>query len=359
MKKPGSHFGRRRVLLVAVAAVALLLVILYQAGVFRFGRVKPGTTARPEPMPSGERTFTAQLSTIPRVYTAVGAVRSRDEVEISPRIIARVLEVKVRSGDAVHKGQELIVLDSADLEAVVQQAREGVAAARAALDPARKEEGRVRKLHDQGIVPRSELDQAESTRKQAEAARAAAEQRLREAEAGLGYARITSPMDGIVAERNIDVGDLASPGNILLKLFDPKRLMLEAPVRESLASKVAVDMDVHFAVPALGKRIAGKVEEVVPSVDPGSRTFLVKVCIDEEQDLMPGMFGTLMLVLGTEEALLIPEAAVRRTGQVQYVSAIVNGRRKRLMVRSIPARDAMVRVHSGLEPGTAIILPEK
>jgi len=57
MKKPGSHFGRRRVLLVAVAAVALLLVILYQAGVFRFGRVKPGTTARPEPMPSGERTL--------------------------------------------------------------------------------------------------------------------------------------------------------------------------------------------------------------------------------------------------------------------------------------------------------------
>ena len=359
MKKSGSHSGRRRVLLVAVAAAALLLVILYQAGVFRFGRVKPGTTARVESTLNGERTFTAELSTIPRVYTAVGAVRSRDEVEISPRIIGRVLEVKVRSGDAVQRGDVLVVLDSADLEAVVQQAREGVAATEAALDPARKEEERVKKLYDQGIVPKSELDQIESARKQAEAALAAAEQRLRQAEAGRGYAQIASPMDGIVAERNVDVGDLASPGNILLKLFDAKRLMLEAPVRESLAGAVKVDTEVRFDVPALGKTIAGKVEEVVPSVDTGSRTFLVKVCIGEEKDLMPGMFGTLMLTLGTEEALLIPRSAVRRTGQVQYVGAMVDGGRRRLMVRTTPADDGMVRVHSGLEPGTAVIVPEK
>ena len=103
----------------------------------------------------------------------------------------------------------------------------------------------------------------------------------------------------MVAERLADPGDIASPGNKLLRLFDPTRLMLDVPVREGLVTRIKLGERVYFHVDALGTNLTGEVREVVPSVDHGSRTFLVKICIGEAPALMPGMFGVLQLPIGT------------------------------------------------------------
>jgi multidrug efflux pump subunit AcrA (membrane-fusion protein) len=143
----------------------------------------------------------------------------------------------------------------------------------------------------------------------------------------------------------------------MLRLFDPESLLLEVPVRESLVNEVTVNSEVQYNVPALNRSFAGTVREIVPSVDPHSRTFIVKVCIDNAPGLMPGMFGTIRVPLKSEKkAIIIPESAIIRTGQLESVVETVAGKQLRRQIRSVEAENGMREVLSGLEPGQEILL---
>ncbi|NLF39220.1 efflux RND transporter periplasmic adaptor subunit, partial [bacterium] len=374
-------FLNRKTLITAAGALALLALILWQAGVFTTGRIAPGRTALAPVAATGAAAVVEQV-TLPVTYRAVGTVSSRTMVDISPRVVARVLEMPARSGDRVKKGDLLVKLDDADLSASVNQAAERLKAAqagvtasgekvqqvRAAFELASSDAGRTRQLAASGAVSQQALDAAESAYRQARAALAQAEQQqsaaqadadgaaqaLRQAQAVLDYTTITSPMDGVLAERLADPGDLASPGNILLRLFDPARLMLEVPVREGLVSRIKIGEQVPFTVDALGRTLYGELRETVPAVDPGSRTFMVRICIGEEPGLMPGMFGVLELPMGTRTAVVVPEDAVVRVGQLEYVRAQLGERTARLLVRTIPAGAGRREVVTGASPGMTI-----
>jgi membrane fusion protein, multidrug efflux system len=350
-------FDRRKGIMIVAGIGIVILLILYPRGLFTRGRVEPGETPRPTGRAVQDtETLDLALSDLPMVVQFVGTVRSRDQVDVSARILARIRDIKVRSGDAVKAGDLLAQLDDKDLAAGVQQSREGVQAAKATLSLAEKERARAQELFDQKVIPQQKLDQAITAERQAQAVLASAEQQQRQVEATLSYARIVSAMDGIVAERLADPGDLASPGRILFRLFDPTRLLLEVPVRESLAAEVKIGRKVPFAVPAIGKTFEGEIREVVPAVDPGSRTFLVKVCIGTAPDLKPGMFGTLALEVGQERAIVVPAAAIQRIGQLEYATIAVSGQPRRLLVRSGPAGAGKARVLSGLEVGMRLVL---
>lgn len=385
-KQARSSGGRRAVVMIAAAA-ALVVIILYQAGVFTPGHVVAGQTpVEPGTLPPG-RTVEVQPVEVPVLYHAVGVVRSRTQIEVAPRIIARVLRVTVRSGDRVKAGELLVKLDARDLQSVVEEAEQQVEAARArikasgeavrsaqaALELARQEEARIRKLYDDKVATRQQLDQVTARRTQAEAALeqarqndmaaraalASAEAAMRRAQTSQGYAMIESPIDGIVGQREVDTGDMASPGNVLLEVFDPTQLELEIPIRESLAREVKLETDVTVHVPAIDKTITGKVTEVVPSVDPGSRTFLVKVDVGTVPGMMPGMYANLRYQLRTEEALVIPARAVSRTGQVEYVTEVTDEGPRRRMVQTVPVDENRLRVVTGLKSGARIRVPGK
>jgi RND family efflux transporter MFP subunit len=339
---------------IGIGLALIVLVMLWQGGALSGHKIAPGTSPLPGNADAGAA-FQVQPLPQPVVYRAVGTVRSRTQVDLSPRIVARIQELPVRSGDRVVKGDLLAKLDDQDLAAGVRQASEHARQAQAALDLANTELERIRKLLSTGAVTRQAFDQAESAVRQATAAAQAARDAEKQAEAVLGYATIQSPIDGVVAERLADPGDLASPGNIVLRLFDPARLMLEVPVREGLVSRIKLGEKVPFRVDALRTNLVGEVREVVPSVDPGSRTFLVKVCIGEAPGLLPGMFGVLELSLGTRPALLVPETSVARVGQLEYVRVRIADRPRQLLVRTVPAEKGMREVVSGLEAGVQIL----
>jgi RND family efflux transporter MFP subunit len=281
-------------------------------------------------------------------------VRSRSQVELSPRIVARVVAIDVRSGDRVKKGDVLVRLDDAELAAAAAQAAEHVRQARATLELATTELGRTRSLLAGGNASQQTFDAADTAFRQAQAALQAAGESQRQAEAVRGYATIVCPMDGVVAERQADPGDLASPGNILLRLFDPTRLMLEVPIREGLAAQVKLGAHVSFRVEALDASFAGDVREIVPAVDPDSRTFVARVCIGEAPALVPGMSGVLELPLGTRPALTVPAAAVTRIGQLEYVTAVCDGQMRQVLVRTVPAGADRREVVSGLAAGMTV-----
>lgn len=348
-----------RNLIVIVGIAAVIMVVLYQSGTFSFGLIKAGKTAVPSPSEEG-KTFKLSYMDIPVFYNAVGTVRSRDEIEFSPRIVARVKQVSRRSGDSVKKGELLIKLDQIDLEQIVARAKERVSGAQAVLALADSSYKRTKQLFDKNVTSLKQLEIDEKNQKSATSELAAAEHSLKEAQENLSFANIISPIDGIISERFADPGDLASPGKILMTIFDPQRLMLYVPVRESLVTSIKIGDSVDFHVAALNKSFRGDVREIVPSVDPGSRTFLVKICIDKANGLMPGMFGSLKLKTGSEKALLIPSAAVSYIGQLEYVTVLNDGKYERVPVRSVPAEQKdTLKIISGLNDGATILIPEK
>lgn len=360
----------------------LLFLMLFQGGFFASGQIVPGISS--EAQAGNVDTLTVEQGTRPDFYQAIGTVRSRNQVDVVPRIIARILEIKVRSGDRVKRGDILAVLDAKDLSAIVSQgqeqlravtasvgaADEQVKAAKAALDLATKEMERTRALFEKNALAKRDYDQSIAAFRQAEAGMqqaiqqraaasaqaAAAGQGIKQAEVGLGYATVVSPIDAIVAERLADPGDLGNPASVMLRLFDPETLLLEVPVRESLVQEVAIGSQVSYSVPSLGKTFEGTVREIVPSVDPRTRTFLVKVCIDKSEGLMPGMFGTIRVPLKSEKkVIIVPESAIIKTGQLESVVEVEGGRLLRRQIRSIDAGDGNREVISGLKPGQKIL----
>ena len=366
----------------AIGVGGLLFLMLFQGGFFASGQIAPGISS--EAQAGNADTLTVEQTVKPDFYQAIGTVRSRNEIDVVPRIIARILEIKVRSGDVVKRGDVLAILDAKDLSAVVSQgqeqlravtasvgaADEQVKAAKAALDLATKEMERTRALFEKNALAKRDYDQSIAAFRQAEAGMqqaiqqraaasaqaAAAGQGIKQAEVGLGYATVISPIDAIVAERLADPGDLGNPANVMLRLFDPASLLLEVPVRESLVQEVAIGSQVSYSVPSLGKTFEGTVREIVPSVDPRTRTFLIKVCIDKSEGLMPGMFGTIRVPLKSEKkVIIVPESAIIKTGQLESVVEVEGGRLLRRQIRSIDAGDGNREVISGLKPGQKIL----
>ena len=379
----------KKTITIVVGLAAVLLVICYQSGFFNSARIKPGNTVslKNAKIADGKNALVLKESIVPEYYSAVGTIHSRTEVELSSRITARVIDVKKRSGDKAKKGEVLIELDKRELaaqrlkaEKYVVEASSGVMAmeqavknAEAAYKLSNENYKRDKLLFAKGVIPQKVLDQTVSQRDQAASVLAQAKQRklqslalkevalgaVTEVNAKLGYATITSPFDGIVGKQLVEAGDLASPGIILMTVFDPSRIMFYVPVRETLVTKIKRGDQLKIDVPALGVIVPGEVREIVPSVDPGSRTFLVKICVLKNKGLVPGMFATLKLRIGSKKALIIPSEAVENIGQLEYVTVLLNDETtgKRL-VRTSPYEKGKLMVVSGLASGDTILLNE-
>jgi RND family efflux transporter MFP subunit len=367
----------------AAGVAVIVWVIVWQAGGCG-KRIAPGRTAQLAAAPA-VRVLTVAATNVPVVYTAVGTIRSRTDVQLAARIVGRILTVTVRAGDRIRAGDTPVTLDDAELRTGVSQAKERVAGAqaglasaaerivqaRSALDLATAEVDRYRKLAAQKAVTLQALDAAEDGFKQAVARLAQAEQgqvaaqadtraateAQRQAETVVGYASIVCPMDGVVAERLADPGDLATPGKTLVRVFDPARLLLEAPIREGLVTRVKVGDTLPVTLDALGRTLHAEVREIVPSVDAGSRTFVAKLCLPQVEGVMPGMFGTVALIVGERQALLVPEGALVRAGQLEYVNVLTGGKATRMLVRSAPADAGRVEILAGLQAGDGVVLP--
>jgi RND family efflux transporter MFP subunit len=353
-----SRIGK--VLVGLLVAGGLLAVLLWQAGVFRGGQIAPGEQALPLAVTSG-RALVVAATSVPVMYRTVGTVRSRDEIDLSPRLTARIVEVCFRGGDAVPADAVLIRLDDTDLRAALARVDERLRSVEADLKLAETELARSRQLFERQAIPQRNLDLAERNFDAARADAAAASEARREAEANLGHATLRAPMAAVVADRFADPGDMASPGKILMSIFDPTRLMLYVSLRESLVGSVKVGDRLRFQVGAIGRDLQGEVREIVPSVDEASRTFLVKVCIEESAaGLMPGMFGTLDVEVGREPAVLVPGEAIHRVGQLEYVAvAEADGHPRQRLVRTISGPGPETRrVVAGLTAGETVLVPE-
>lgn len=339
------------------AVAATLLLLLWMAGVLTPGKIRPGSV--PQAADGAVRGPTAPVRVAEQLLMreGVGTVGSRVAVAVASQVMANVLEVTVGVGAIVHKGDVLIRLDGRDLAARLREAEAGAGAARAALGGAAADYKRFEALIARHAVTQKEFEDVKTGYAMAQSRVQAAEQAVAQARVALGYVDIAAPMDGVVAEKLIEPGDLAVPGKPLLMVHDPRQLRIEAAVAEELAPRLEVGTPVTVHVDALGKAFATRIDEIIPRADPVTRTIAVRARLPEGEGLQPGMFARLSFPAGSVRTLSIPRRAVRRIGQLESVQVMTaNGPRSR-HVQTGDVRDDEVEVLAGLEAGETVLLP--
>jgi RND family efflux transporter MFP subunit len=318
-----------------------------------------------EPRHAGEavavHTETVRLEEVPVTVSAVGTTEAYARATPGTRLMGRVVQVGVMEGQRVQEGTVLGRIENRDLDAQRQQAQSALEEAQAVLANTETNVQRMRNLHEERAVPKQRLDEAETQYRRAQAGVAAAQGALQEVEANLGYSVIRSPLDGVVVRKFVQVGDMASPGAPLFTVEqqDPMKVVVEVGERDlqHIQVEAPVQVDVEALDQAAPSGWLGRVEAIVPSADPMSRTFQVKVLLDNPDGVInSGMFARVGFQKGERPGILVPQAATLRRGQLEGVYVVQDGQARLRWVRLGKTFGPRREVISGLEPGEIIVV---
>jgi RND family efflux transporter MFP subunit len=355
MKRPVDWLHRLgKPLAVVAAAVGLILLMAMLAGVFK-PKVPDAPATRAARATAGPLGEVRQIR-LPRFETAVGTLKAVREAAVAAKLLARVTEVNVRAGQAVAEGDVLIRLDDADLQARLRQAEANRASGTAMHQRAQQDFARAKQLLDRNAISRAEFDGAQANLSTAEAELDRAHRSVDEANVMLEYATIRSPLTGVVVDKRIEVGDTATPGQVLVTLYEPDRMQLLATVRESLGLRLKVGDQIPSRIDALDYECQATISEIVPEAESASRSFTVKVIGPCPPGAYSGMFGRISIPLDEEDVVVVPAAAVRQVGQLTLVDVSDRNGVHRRSVRLGRRLDEGYEVLAGLKPGEQVVL---
>ena len=346
---------------------------------------------------------------------ATGSISPKQESNVGPRISGRIEKVYADEGDEVKEGEVLIKLEQEELkiaknqaeaalkvaqanlnkvlagtrEEEIQQAEAGLAQAKANVEDAEVNFLRLKILFETHTVAKKTFDNAETVYKVAQAQYEAAMERLkmakkgptkedieiaraqvRQAEVVLQMAKqklkdsiTVAPFSGVVVGKFKNEGEYvtSTPATEVLHLVDISSVKVEVSIPEYEMASVSVGQEAEVKVDAYPDRVfKGEIVIVNPWIDPGSRTFKVKIEIPNgDYSLKGGMFARVSIIKGKRKALVIPREAVMRQEGVWLYHVIVAGdtkRAERRVIKPIFTPFGYVEVEEGLKEGEKVVV---
>ena len=320
-----------------------------------------------------------------QMHAADGVVEAVRDTTVSTQVAGAVVQLLVRVGDRVQAGQELLRLDA-------QPARQSAAASAAQVDAARTQAQLADSelARQKQLFARQYISQAGLERAQAQAQAAHAQVRALQAQASAAAAQtslhiVRAPYSGIVSDLPVALGDMATPGRPLLRLYDPAALRITVSVPQTLqladasATPAAAAASAHWEIPSLtGARASISLADIqrLPTIDRSTHTAQWRLPLPADlSGAAPGMFARLWLPLASPAAaqpgsgptppppLSVPASAVLRRGELTAVYVLDEQQRPRLrQVRlgqaAASAADgrAPIPVLSGLRAGERVAL---
>ncbi|HXE97162.1 MAG TPA: efflux RND transporter periplasmic adaptor subunit, partial [Dongiaceae bacterium] len=279
----------------------------------------------------------------------------------------------------VRKGQPLVRIDVAETEAQVKRAEAGITSARAnlvqaqvAANRAERELTRILKLKESGLATQQALDDARSETEAAKARIGVAEAQIRvsEEEHRQGVARqakgvVVAPIDGMVALRDVNVGDLASDAAAakpIFRIVDNRLLNLTVTVSSAESGRIKVGQPLEFSVDSQpGRKFTGKVMYINPELSSSDRSLKVIAEVrNVPESLKGGMFAKGCIIAGTRSNVLqVPRSAVGTFDmQAKKGSLFVveNGQVRKREILSGAVTGDMVEIASGLKQGEQYVV---
>jgi HlyD family secretion protein len=319
---------RRNLALIVAAAVAI-------AGYAAFLRV------------AGPKVEAAQVvrRDVVQSVVAAGRVASPHRVEVAAQVTGAVLEVPVEKGDRVKAGQRLATLESKEVAAAARQAQ-------ASVDNARAQYERNRRLHDKGFVGDATL---EDSGRALEIAR----RQLDQARARLGYMVVSAPLDGTLITRDVDPGDVVSPGKLMMTLSPAGEVEIVLQIDERNLGRIRVGQKALASADAYPEqRFAAELAFISPGVDAQRGTVEVKLRVPQPPPYLKEDM-TVSVDIETDRRArtlaLAADAVHDATGAAPWVLAVENGRAVKKPVRLGLRGERVVEVVEGLAEGALVV----
>lgn len=315
-----------------VAAI-MMLVLALTGCKERAGSKNTAPTARP--VINGVQTIRVSRVRVPIFYETVGTVKSQAAVTVAARVMGKVTGVMFKEGDMVSSGQLLVSIDARQFrqqitaaEAALSQAKQGLASADHRRRLAELTYQRYKKLFDEKAISGQEIDEIKTKMQVAKLQYEMAGKAVTQAESGLaqariarGFASVHAPVSGIIVKKMVEAGNMAAPGRPLFTIDEKGPLHVDIEVDENKISLLRKNMPVEVEIPSQNRRITGVVATIVKTVDPRSRSFLVKIRV-KSRDLSSGLFVRVYVLHGSRQALVLPPSAIVHRGQLTGVYSV-------------------------------------
>jgi len=338
------------------------------------------------------RTTTLQRITLQRTADLSGTLVSPDQARVSSEVAGVVRDVLVEIGQEVKVGQELVHLDTVELNLALQRAESALRQTEAQLgidssrggqippddqistvrtaaanrDDARAQLARAQDLIAKGLMSKAELDTVQTRTKITDAAYQAAIENVQALKASLQDRRaavelakkkvedaaIRAPVEGAVAERPIQRGEYIRENTPVVTIVRMNPLKLKTGIQEKYANLVRGNQSVDFMVePYPNEMFHGKIAFISPAVDQNTRTFAVEILVDNPaHKLKPGLFAKGSVLIGRDSNVLaVSEDTISNLAGISSVFVVQNGVIKQTTIETGEHDGKLVEVVSGLK----------
>jgi RND family efflux transporter MFP subunit len=292
-------------------------------------------------------------------YSAEAVVEAVRQSTVAAQISGRVVDIRFDVGDFVEKGEVIVRIDERAVTKAQEASEAQVREAQAALANARANYERSKQLLAEKFISQAALDQAEAAYKSAQAHVSALLAGAGQAATERSFATVVAPYSGVVSERHVELGEMASPGRALMTGFDPSTLRVVATVPQAQVAAIRAVGRARIEVPSVGRWVEAKQIIVVPAADPRTHTTRVRLELPGDvRGIYPGVYARAHFEVGSAPTLLVPRAAVVRRSELTAVYVLADDGRPRLrQVRlGVTGDERSVEVLAGLKPGERVAL---
>ncbi|MGQ0441972.1 MAG: efflux RND transporter periplasmic adaptor subunit [Methylophilaceae bacterium] len=300
---------------------------------------------------------TASNKNLALVEETVGSLESVIDPTIAAEMSARVVQVLIRPGQRVKKGDTIALLDGSDFGLQRQEALTEVARIEALLENQNKVVERNRALVDKNFISKNALDDVTTQQAALKQQLAGAKSRIATINHNSSKNRVLAPTDGIVETQIVAAGDFVNVGDPIAQIISNKLLRAHLPFPERVAAKLQPGLTVKLTTPTSDKEVTSVIRELKPQVMANNRTIDVTADIQDEADWQPGASVNGKVLLGERvSAILVPEQSVvlRPAGEVVY--EIVKDEAVQRVVKTGLQQNGMVEILEGLKGGETIAM---
>jgi len=224
-----------------------------------------------------------------------GTVISDNEKYITSRFMGFVKELHVSEGSMVKKGELLYKIDTTDIDAKKRQAKLQVSMYSTQFQIVKRNYNRFKRLYKKGLVSKSQVEELEMNYNNLRDMINVARAQLTEVNNQYKYLEIKAPNSGVVTRKMIKVGEMAMPGMPALILTDLSDIKIKAEISESNLFKIKRGQEVDVQIPSIKYNVKGKIDSIIPSSNPMTHTFMIKVSFKTNDYVYPGMYAKVLV----------------------------------------------------------------
>ena len=276
------------------------------------------------------------------VYTT-GTILANEEVELRSEISGKIIKILFKEGSYVNKGDLLIKINDADLQAQLRRAESKVKLSK-------EKESRQKQLRDGNLISQEEYDNT------------VGELNVNQADydlikAQIDKTEIRAPFSGVVGLRSVSEGSYVTTNTVMARLQNFNSIKVDFSIPEKYSASVKTGDELEFKISGSNRLFQAKVYAIEPKINPGTRTLQIRaICNSSYKELIPGAFANVELNLKQiADAILIPTVSIvpELKGQkvFLYKNGIVNAQNVEIGIRE----ETRVQIISGLQKGDTVI----